>query len=256
MVGCIGLSVDITDQKQVRAELNRSHVELRKLSSRLESVREEERRRLARYLHDELGQRLIRLKMDVKFLSDKFEALKEESQRASLLGETKSMAELIESSLAIVRITTAQLRPPLLDELGFRTAVEWHVKEFQEHTGIESQLNWSSKQIPLDRSQCVTVFRVLQEALINVYRHAWAKGVTIDLESKEGQLILVVTDDGNGMEKDNINHPNSLGIQGMRERADLLGGQLNIDSTEGKGTKVVLTVPSRKVTGVSSRSDQ
>lgn len=224
--------------EQRTRELNTANEQLRALSARLLSIREEERTRISREIHDELGQALTGLKMDLSWLVKKPPA-----DGQSLADKVKPMTDLINNTIRTVRKISTELRPGVLDDLGLEAAIEWLVEDFKNRAQIEcvsfSHLNGAI--IGSDLS--TALFRVLQEALTNVMRHAGATRVTISLRNDDGLIILDVEDDGKGITERDVNDPRSLGLLGIKERALLFGGNAHIEGSAGKGTILVIKVP-------------
>jgi PAS domain S-box-containing protein len=233
-----GFTIDITERKRAEDQLRDSEKQLRALAARLQSVREEERAMIAREIHDELGQVLTGLKMDLFWLSSKLP----EDQK-SLLGKTKSMLELIDTTIQSVRKLSTELRPGVLDNLGLKAAIEWQIGEFQTRTGIRCEFIAPEEDIALDQDCSTAVFRIFQEALTNVVRHSNATRVNITLEKSADHLLLEVQDNGKGIEESKIFDLESLGLLGMRERALYLGGKVKFEGIQGKGTKVTVLIP-------------
>jgi PAS domain S-box-containing protein len=228
---------DITEEKQAKDKLRISGDQLREFAASLEAVREEERARVAREIHDELGQALTITKLDLSWLQTK----PPQNQRA-LRKKVKSMMEHIDSTIERMRKIVSELRPSILDEFGLIAAIEWQVREFQKRTGIPTRLRSNVDEADLTAEPSAAVFRVVQEALTNVMRHANAKSVQVNLKKKDGQLTISISDDGKGINADAINDMKSLGIIGMRERIFRIGGKFNIHSTPGSGTRVEIVL--------------
>ncbi|MBS1253062.1 MAG: Oxygen sensor histidine kinase NreB [Anaerolineales bacterium] len=229
---------DISDRKAKEDKLRHSREQLRELSARLLSIREEERTRISRAIHDELGQALTGLKMDVAWLQRHLD-----EDRSTLLHKTKAMSELIDTTIQTVRRISTELRPAILDDMGLVPALEWQLQEFQARTGIQCRLVCTVEETTLDADGCTTAFRILQEALTNVARHAAATQVEAQLEETAGHLTLRVQDNGRGITEREIDDPQSIGLLGMRERALSHGGEVEIDGTAGKGTTVTARLP-------------
>ncbi|HSR50213.1 MAG TPA: PAS domain S-box protein [Acidobacteriota bacterium] len=229
---------DITERRKAEAELRTSHEELRRLSRHLVSAREEERKQIAREIHDELGQALTALKLDLSWMEEELA----EDQEA-LSAHTRGMTNLVDETIRSVRGILTALRPAVLDDLGLAAAVEWQAQEFQERTKIDCQLDCSAHEIELDQARATAVFRIFQEALTNVARHAEATQVEVKLGEAGGNLVLNVRDNGKGIEAGQSGGTHTFGILGMRERALLLGGQVEIAGQAGAGTTVSLRVP-------------
>ena len=238
VIGLLGIFQDITERKRAEDQLRDSEKQLRALAARLQSVREEERAMIAREIHDELGQVLTGLKMDLFWLSSKLP----EDQK-SLLEKTKSMLELIDTTIQSVRKLSTELRPGVLDNLGLKAAIEWQIGEFQTRTGIRCELIAPEEDIALDQDCSTAVFRIFQETLTNVVRHSKATRVNITLEKSADHLLLEVQDNGKGIQESKIVDLKSLGLLGMRERALYLGGKVKFEGIQGKGTKVTVLIP-------------
>jgi PAS domain S-box-containing protein len=230
---------DITERKRAEQALRTSRERLRRLAARIEATREEERTAIAREVHDELGQALTGLKMDLAWLRDHLAKAQTETFKERL-GAAEALAN---STLDGMRNLAARLRPSLLDDLGLTAAIEWQVKEFAERAGCRFDLDLTDEDIGLDRERDTAVYRILQEALTNVARHARANRVTVNLEAYSDRLELIVADDGKGIRDEDIESVTSMGLTGMRERAGALGGQVDIRPRSGGGTWVSLRVP-------------
>jgi signal transduction histidine kinase len=223
------------------AQLAESEQKLRALAAHLISVREEERAHIAREIHDELGQVLTGLKMEVAWLARRLN----DDQRP-LLEKTESMGQLIDQTVQTVRKISTGLRPEVLDEMGLVAAIGWQAKEFQKRTGIRCRLNLPQELGGLERDLSTTMFRVFQEILTNIARHSRATRVDVDLKSQSEHLVLEVADNGIGIGSVGRNGRRSLGLLGMQERALRVGGEVNIGSVPGHGTKVVVTIPAAR----------
>jgi PAS domain S-box-containing protein len=238
IVKWFGTSTDIEDRKQAEDALRSSLDELRALAARLQSVREEERARVAREIHDELGQALTAIKLEsASLISELPREAKQQSNRA------ESIAKLADDTIQAVRRISTELRPGILDDLGLAAAVEWVTEEFQARTGTKVQLTLSGVDLIIDRESATALFRILQEILTNVARHANASQVNVRLVKEQGKLILEVHDNGRGVSEAELSAGRSLGILGMRERALLLGGELAISGAPAFGTRVTVQIP-------------
>lgn len=223
------------------AMASRHHKEarrLRALASRLQSVREEERTMVAREIHDQLGQALTGLKLDLALLSRR---LPEDSE--ALGTDLKAMAASVDDTIRLVREIATELRPAVLDDLGLVAAIEWHVADFKRRTGIELALSTTLVDDDLHRDLTTALFRILQEALTNIIRHAQATRVHIDLFREDDAIILQVADNGRGIAGSETQNPGALGLIGIRERAGILGGEARIVRRREGGTQVVVKVP-------------
>jgi two-component system sensor histidine kinase UhpB len=235
---------DITERKRAEEQIKNSNEQLRALSMRLEEAREEEGVRIARELHDELGGAMTGLKWDLHSVSRILSSGSIDGDtRARLQNKLGTMDGLIDSSIETVRRISSELRPTLLDDLGLTAAVEYHVKEFQKRTGIECHLQLRVDDSRLPKDYSTAIFRILQESLTNVARHSRAKRVNILLVDRDGQIILELEDNGQGFSRAGLSGKKSVGIMGMRERARQLGGELEVTSAPGKGTKVAIVLP-------------
>jgi len=222
--------------------LRESEDKLRRLAAHLISVREEERAHIAREIHDELGQVLTGLKMEVTWLARR---LKE----APLIEKTDSMCKLIDSSVQTVRKIATGLRPEMLDDMGLVAAVGWQAKEFQKRTGIRARVKLPPESTKLDIDVATTMFRIFQEILTNVARHSRATRIDVELaigeKPGEEKVTLEVVDNGVGIADADLNGKKSLGLLGMHERALLFGGEVKINGAGGEGTRVLVSIPCR-----------
>jgi PAS domain S-box-containing protein len=229
---------DVTDRVRAEEALRRSQQELRELAAAAHSIREHEQRRVARELHDELGQALTALKMDVAWMSAQ---LREgEDAVASKLG---AMHALLDGTVAATRRISSDLRPLMLDDLGLVPAVEWLAQNFSERSGIRCELEIGAADLELRDPQASALYRILQESLTNVARHAKANQVEVRLDRADGYVTLRVRDDGRGFNVNEARKLKSYGLLGLRERTYLLGGEARIDSEPGKGTTIEVRVP-------------
>ncbi len=209
---------------------------------RLELAREEERARVARELHDELGQVLTSLKLEFMWLVDQLRN-SDPKPGIQLVNKLQSLIGLIEVSIQSVRQISGDLRPAVLDHLGLREAIQWEATKFEARTGIRCRLAWELKNEPADRTRQLAMFRILQEALTNVVRHAHAGAVRIVMRERGRMLTLTIRDNGRGITKSELASVESIGLLGMSERARLLGGRVTIAGAPGRGTTVTVTVP-------------
>ena len=235
---------DITEQKRAEETLQASRRRLRNLASRLHAVGEEERTTVAREMQDELGQALIAMRMDLDWLSTRIH-----KHEKALHERAASIMSLVDSTFETVRGISQRLRPPMLDDLGLEAAVEWHAEDFGKESHLDVQLDLNIAEVALDTAVVTAVFRILQEALTNVARHAGASHVKVTLGVRDGRLVLEVMDDGKGITDRDIDSADALGLIGMRERAGSFGGRVSFKGTEEGGTKVKLTMPLRAEEG-------
>src|SRR5690348_1747537 len=210
---------DRAQRRRAEEQLRQSHEQLRALSVYLQSVREEERTRIAREVHDELGQALTCCKLDLSWIASK---LPRDLQ--PLAEKARALTAHTDSTIQTVRRSSAELRPGVLDHLGLGAALEWQANEFQNRTGIKCDVRTHLREASLDQDLSTTLFRIFQETLTNVIRHAGATRVKVELAQKESRITLEVKDNGRGIERNQISNGKSMGLLGMRERAALLGG--------------------------------
>jgi len=229
--------IDITERKKAEKELKKSREQLRDLAMHLQLIREEERTHIAREIHDELGQSLTALKLELYSLK---KGLPQNQQ--SLVEKTNSMLKLINTTSQAVQRISTNLRPGLLDDLGLPAAIEWQLEEFGNRTGIACELELSPKDIVLDQALSTTIFRIFQETLTNIARHANATRVTVSLKREDNNLVLEVRDNGKGITKRQIADPKSFGIIGIRERLNPWGGKFEIKGVRNKGTRVKVSI--------------
>jgi PAS domain S-box-containing protein len=238
----LSINRDITDRRNAEVEVRQSREQLRALSSHLQVVREEERTHIAREVHDELGQALTALKIDLYSLQRDL-AREAPSEANRLADKIKSMSSLIDTTIHAVRRIATELRPGILDDLGLVAAIEWQANDFQSRTGINCEVASAVEYVELDRDRSTAAFRILQETLTNVARHASASRVGIELKQDDKNLVMEVTDNGKGITASDISGSKSLGLLGMCERAQLLGGDLMISGGVGEGTRVTVSIP-------------
>jgi signal transduction histidine kinase len=239
-VASISIQNAIAYQKIAWAEaaLKSSYEEVRALAARLESVREEERTHIARELHDGLGQSLTALKFDLAWLAGRLA-----NMDSVLRDKAQAITWQIDGTIKTVRRISTELRPGMLDDFGLAAAIEWHAQEFQERTGIFCDCDALMPEPPLSRAQATALFRIFQETMTNVARHAKATRVRISLLVEDKTLQLQVEDNGRGMPSGALAGTHSLGLVGMRERASLLDGSLVISETPGGGATVRVSIP-------------
>ncbi len=220
------------------AELQESYERLRALAANLELVREEERTQIARELHDQLGQALTAMKFDLAWLTDRLV-----NKDAALSQKTKAVTVQMDTMIKTVRRIATELRPGMLDDLGLAASIEWQARDFEKRTGIVCEVSASSPDLSLPRAPSLALFRIFQEALTNVARHAGAQHIEVRLVAMPEALTLQIHDDGRGIQADEIAGLHSLGLLGMRERAQRLGGTFDIQGVPGDGTIVTVSVP-------------
>ena len=218
--------------------LKESEDKLRRLAAHLISVREEERAHIAREIHDELGQVLTGIKMEVGWLQKRL-------TDPQLLEKTDSMSKLIDSTVQTVRKIATGLRPEMLDDMGLVAAIGWQAKDFQKRTGIRCRVKLPPETVKPDIDVATTSFRIFQEILTNVARHSRATRVDIELEVSDAEVRMQVQDNGVGIADGDLHGRKSLGLLGMHERALLFGGEVNITGAPGHGTRVAVVIPTR-----------
>jgi signal transduction histidine kinase len=223
---------------QLFEEIQASRERLRDLAGYLQTARETERTHIAQEIHDEFGQALTALKMDLSWLSRRLPA--DEPRLAKRVG---TMSKLIDSTIQMVRRVATELRPGLLDDLGLVAALEWQAEEFAERSGIDCELHIEQEEIVLHQDLATALFRIFQESLTNVARHAQATEVHVALEDSPHEVVLIVRDNGKGITKDQVSAPQSLGLIGIQERAHFWGGDVTFEGIAGQGTTVTVRIP-------------
>jgi len=242
-IGQVVVFRDISERRQREEELNRSRDQLRLLAAHLQGVREEERTRIAREVHDQLGQMLTGLRMDTAWIEKRIEALDDPATRAPMGAKLTSMFALLDQMVKTVRRISSELRPGVLDDLGLAPALEWQAREWQERTGIECAVSSELGGVKVACEPGTALFRVFQETLTNVARHAGATRVAARLGVEAGAIVLEIRDNGRGITADEVRNSKSLGLLGMRERAKMLGGEFRIAGEPARGTTVTVRIP-------------
>jgi signal transduction histidine kinase len=238
------LNANLEQRVAVRTrELQDANARLQALSAHLESVREEERLRIAREVHDELGQLLTALKIDLDLFPQRIAAVAGASAVQQLGQKLSAMSELALAMIHSVRRIAAELRPSMLDDLGLAAALQWQLRKFENRNHVRCKFACEPHAAPIDPARSTALYRIVQEALTNVARHAQATEVTITLRTHIGQTVLEVQDDGRGITDAEIFSPESLGLLGIRERARIVGGTVDIDGVPGHGTTVRVHMP-------------
>ena len=234
----LSIARDITERKQAEEKLKRTSKLLRELATHLQSVREEERTMIAQEIHDELGQVLTVLKIQVALIANKLNADQE-----PLKQKINSLSNLIDASVESVQKISAKLRPGILDELGLIAAIEWQTEEFEKLTNVKCSLVLPKEELILEKDKSTAIFRIFQEALTNIARHSQASKAKISLLNHQSNIFLEIQDNGKGITQDQIKDYKSLGIHGMEERAMVFGGQVYIEGIADKGTAVKVEIP-------------
>lgn len=232
------LSREVAERMLTEERLRESEENLRALATRLQSVREEEQIRIAREIHDGLGQALTGLKMDLTWLAGRLPA-----EQAPLVEKISSMFQLIDDTIHSVRKIATGLRPEVLDHAGLAAAIGWQAKDFQLRTGIRCKVEVPPDNDGLDPGRSTALFRIFQEVLTNVARHANATRVDVTMQREAGTLTLEVRDNGKGIAAAALRNPKSLGLLGMRERVLPYDGRIEINGARGKGTQVTVSIP-------------
>lgn len=233
------------EQVRIEQTMRNSQLNLRNLTVFLESEREKERARIAREIHDELGQMLSLLRIQIDTLQKQIV-----NGHNELNIQVESLGDLVDKTIVTVQRIATDLRPQILDHLGLKTAIEWHAQDFQKRTGIKCHLSITYEEISIRKDAATALFRIFQETLTNVVRHAGAKNVEISFEKKGDNLILILKDDGKGITEEQINDAKSIGIVGIRERARLFDGSIKIEGSRAKGTTVSVSIPLVKITDI------
>jgi two-component system sensor histidine kinase UhpB len=243
-VRMVGGMTDITDRKLAEAKLDMAHRQMRALSARLQSTREEERTHIAREIHDELGQMLTALRMDLSWIEKKFSELEGNERRFnSILEKLVEASDLTDQTIRCLQNIAAELRPGALDSLGLATAIKQEASRFQERAGISCHVGVPEGAIDVKAEVATAIFRIYQEALTNVARHSKATELRIQLSREQDHIVLMVRDNGKGISQADLENPRSLGLVGMRERALLLNSEISFERASEGGTVVTLRVP-------------
>ncbi|MEE9190373.1 MAG: sensor histidine kinase, partial [Candidatus Neomarinimicrobiota bacterium] len=233
---------DITKRKKAKEKLNldleTTNKQLHELSSHMEIVREEERTNIAREIHDELGQALTALKMDLAWLTKKFPDVP-----SSITEKRDSMKNIINDTIQSVKKISTELRPGILDDLGLSAALEWQTEEFNKRSGIACDTRSNPEEIVTDPARSTAIFRIFQECLTNVSRHSKATKVKVRLKDDHGILTLTVSDNGKGISESDIENPTSYGLKGIQERVYPWNGTVKITGSPGKGTVLIAIIP-------------
>ena len=238
ITGHFGIQRDVTDRTRAAEELEQSREELRALAARLQAIREEERTRIAREIHDELGQALTALKLDLAWMAKP----KRETGHSGPLPTGQSVTARIDETMQIVRRIASELRPSVLDQLGLEAAIEFLVQDTTKRTGIVVTLH--AEQFPrLPEDIASHAFRIIQEALTNVTRHSQATRADVAVRRAANTIVIGISDNGVGFQPASLSGLSSLGLVGMRERALACGGILMVQGKPGEGTSIVVTIP-------------
>jgi PAS domain S-box-containing protein len=234
----MGVGIDVTERVKAQQEIREANKRLRQLTTHLQTIREEERKRIGREIHDELGQQLTAIKMDVAWLNKKFHGSDEKADH-----RLKDLLVMLDETVKSVRRISSQLRPSLLDDLGLTAAMEWQLGEFEKRAGIKTSFSAPHDEIPIPEASKTALFRIFQESLTNVVRHAAAKKVSVELKEVNKKLVMSIADNGKGFDPLKVTEKKTLGILGMKERSEMVGGTYEINSKPGEGTSVIVSVP-------------
>jgi signal transduction histidine kinase len=234
---------DITARRRTEEEVRESCEQLRALAARLQAAREEERIRISREIHNQLGEMLTGLKLGLGWMRSVLESDSAPTARVQLLENIAAIGSLADGTASRVRKLCTELRPSILDDLGLVAAIEWQTREFQTRTKIRCETRLCVEHVVANADQGTAMFRILQEILTNVARHAQASKVRVSLKYQAQNLSLEVKDNGRGIQSEQLAGRQSLGLLAMRERAAFLGGQFAISGRPGKGTTVTVRIP-------------
>jgi signal transduction histidine kinase len=221
------------------ALLDQSYQDIRQLASHLQDVREDERAAMAREIHDELGQQLTGLKMDFSWINKRPLVQEDDELRQKVV----TIMNLLDTTIKTVRRIATDLRPSILDDLGLLAAIEWQSQEFSNRSGIATEFSSGMDEFQYAPAIAIGLFRICQESLTNVARHAAASKIRIMLEEGNGKILLTIRDNGKGFDTRKIGGKKTLGLLGMKERTLMMGGEFRIESLPGKGTTLMVTVP-------------
>jgi PAS domain S-box-containing protein len=242
-LGYTGTCIDITDRKKAEQRIIASQAELRNLYDRLQHVREEERCALAREVHDQLGQILSAAKIDIKLLEEGVQSDDSPLTRENIVAELQSASSTLERAIQVARRLATELRPPELESQGLSTAIQWHALDFERRTKIRCKVSFESDMPQPNDSSAVALFRIFQEAMTNILRHAKATEVWISLGCRGDRVLLRVRDNGVGISRHSARSGRSMGLKGMRERAAIAGGRLVVGPLRPCGTLVAASLP-------------
>ncbi|MDX6531331.1 MAG: hypothetical protein QOH41_3621 [Blastocatellia bacterium] len=244
VINVLSIARDITERKQAEEKLKETSEQLRALTASVQSAREEEATRIAREIHDELGSMLTSLKLDLASIRRETVASASDTDLSRVREKLETMMQLVDQTVDTVRRISSELRPSILDDIGLVAAIRWQAQEFEAKSGIACRYDIHLEDVDIDRQQSTAIFRVFQEAMTNILRHAQATRVDISLKKEDNEMVLTIRDDGRGITADEKSGRQSLGLLGMRERVNLIGGAIDIAGVEGKGTVITVRVAS------------
>jgi len=236
----LSMNHDITSRKMLENDIQIFNEKLRALSARLQNIRENERLNLSREMHDNIGQALTGLKMDISWLERK--VINSAENKNLLLERLKAMKDLVDDSIVRVRRIATELRPTILDTFGLIAALEWMLQDLEQRSEIKCTLSAKVKDLKFDQQKTLEIFRIIQESLTNVVRHAEASKVNVNVKKRKDGFIFEVIDNGIGITEDSIINSTSLGILGMNERAAQIGGRITFEKAKKNGTIVTLII--------------
>jgi PAS domain S-box-containing protein len=236
-ISLVGSVHDITENKRAEVELLEKNEQLRNLSAHLQDIREEERANIAREIHDELGERLTGIRLDISWIENQLLLAK------PVKDKFRTLTQLVDDTIKTVRKISTELRPSILDDFGLVDALEWQAAEFEKRTGISCKVSSFINEHLSNKKIEITLFRVFQESLTNVVRHAKARHVVAELLKQKNTINFIIKDDGVGMDMDKVKGEQTLGLVGMKERVLMVNGTFNVTSEIGSGTIVTVSVP-------------
>jgi len=238
-----GIGQNITERKIMEQDIQKSFNQLRELAAHLQSVREEERSEIAREIHDEFGQALTALRMNIMIIENEIKKIDESGEISILQEEFADTKEIIDKTIQRTREFASELRPEELDILGLIEAIETYIQKIEDKSKIPCEFNSSIKELEIDKNRSIAVYRVVQEAITNVIRHAKATKVSVKIRKRKKELLIEIMDNGVGITEKKLNSMNSYGIRGMKERAIFLNGSFQINTKKGAGTTINFSLP-------------
>jgi PAS domain S-box-containing protein len=239
----IGFFTDITERKKAESELKESREQLKNFAAHLQTIREEERTYISRELHDNLGQSLTALRIDLHNIIAEINDKNISGNLDNIIKQSHDLISIIDSTIQLVRNIARDIRPSILDNLGLLAAIDWQIREFSKRSGIKGRIITTLDKIDIESKHSSGVFRIVQESLTNVLRHSQANKVTIKITEKNNYTLIEIKDNGCGINESEINSVKSLGLLGMRERALIFGGELTVKGEKTMGTKIILKIP-------------